>query len=58
MMKLFRDFQIESTVESQVKLNRNRDYLKSIPKFSFELARDLNPDVKELLDLIKLRVAV
>lgn len=58
VMKFYEQFRQESTIESQVRLNRNRDYLKSIPKFTFELDRELNSEVRELLETIKLRVSV
>lgn len=57
-MKYYKTFLIESTLDSQVKLNRNRDYLRSIPKFTFELDRDLHPKVRELLEYMKLRVII
>jgi len=58
ILKYYEQFKAESTVESQVRINRNRDYLKSIPKFTFELDRDLHSDVRELLETIKLRISV
>ena len=58
VIKLYQQFIKEQTSESQAKLVRNREYLKSIPKLTFDLDRELNPLVKEILETLKLRISV
>ena len=37
---------------------RNKEYLKSIPKFTFNLDRELHPGVRVMLENMKLKVSV
>ncbi|CDW80833.1 UNKNOWN [Stylonychia lemnae] len=58
LIKFYFSFLVEKTQESQTKINRNRDYLKSIPKFTFDLDRNIHPQVKQLIEYLKLKVSV
>jgi hypothetical protein len=58
LMKFFMQFNQENTRESYSIISRNKEYLKSIPKFSFNLDKGYHPKVKSILEELKLKVSV
>jgi Ulp1 family protease len=42
----------------QLKFTRNREYLNSIPKLTYDLDRPMNHDLKLLLEQMKLKVSI
>jgi hypothetical protein len=58
LIKFYKQFLQENTRESYSMISRNKEYMKSIPKFTFNLDRDLFPGFKSLLEELKLKVSV
>ena len=60
VVEYFKRFSVENTQtrESFSVVARNKEYLKAIPKFTFNLDRDLHPGVRVMLENMKLKVSV